>query len=50
MKTAKKVKCIVQQSLKPLLYVIPNKGVVVNNSKLPTGCRYCELKWEQSSW
>jgi hypothetical protein len=32
------------------LTVIENKGRVINNSKLPVTCRYCELKWEQSSW
>ena len=32
------------------LKVIENKGAIVNNKKLPTGCKYCELKWEQKSW
>lgn len=31
----------------PVLTVIENKGMVVDNSKLPTSCRYCELKDEQ---
>ncbi len=31
-----------------VLTVIENTGVVVDNSNLPTGCRYCELREEQS--
>ncbi len=50
MKTAKKERTTVEQASKPVLTVIVNKGVVVDNSKLPVSCRYCELKWEQSSW
>jgi len=39
-----------QVHCKPVLTVIENKGRVVDNSKLPTGCKYCELRWEQQSW
>lgn len=49
MKTAtkEKIESTVKQSLKPVLTVIINKGRVVDNSRLPVSCRYCELKWEQ---
>lgn len=30
-----------------VLKLIQNKARVVDNSKLPVSCRYCELKWEQ---
>ncbi len=30
-----------------VLRLIENKARVVNNSKLPVSCHYCELKWEQ---
>ncbi len=33
-----------------VLKIIHNKGRVVNNTKLPVSCHYCELKWEQQSW
>lgn len=35
---------------KPELSVIVNKGVIVDNSRLPVSCHYCELKWEQMLW
>ena len=35
---------------KPELRVIVNKSRLIDNSKLPVSCHYCELKWEQMSW
>ncbi len=34
--------------IKPGLKVIINPNPLVDNSQLPTGCRYCELKTEYS--
>ncbi len=33
-----------------VLKLVQDTGRALNNKKLPVGCHYCELKWENMGW